>query len=154
MKAQKQIDHKLRILLYVLLKYFILFLVGGTIYVCLELIFRGHSNWTMLILGGLCFVYIGGLNNWFDYNMSLIKQMSISAVIITVLEYICGYIVNIKLGWNVWDYSDMPFNIQGQICLPFTILWFFLSALAIILDDYLRHLWFNEDIPHYKLWHS
>ena len=105
----------------------------------------------MLILGGLCFVYIGGLNNWFDYNMSLIKQMSISAIIITVLEYICGYIVNIKLGWNVWDYSDMPFNIQGQICLPFTILWFFLSALAIILDDYLRHLWFNEDIPHYKL---
>ena len=154
MKAQKQIDHKLRILLYVLLKYFILFLVGGTIYVCLELIFRGRSNWTMLILGGLCFVYIGGLNNWFDYNMSLIKQMNISAIIITVLEYICGYIVNIKLGWNVWDYSDMPFNIQGQICLPFTILWFFLSALAIILDDYLRYLWFNEDIPHYKLWHS
>lgn len=154
MKAQKQIDHKLRILLYVLLKYFILFLVGGTIYVCLELIFRGHSNWAMLILGGLCFVYIGGLNNWFDYNMSLIKQMNISAIIITVLEYICGYIVNIKLGWNVWDYSDMPFNIRGQICLPFTILWFFLSALAIILDDYLRYLWFNEDIPHYKLWHS
>ena len=151
MKAQKQIDHKLRILLYVLLKYFILCLVAGTIYVCLELIFRGHSNWTMLILGGLCFVYIGGLNNWFDYNMSLIKQMNISAIIITVLEYICGYIVNIKLGWNVWDYSDMPFNIRGQICLPFTILWFFLSALAIILDDYLRHLWFNEDIPHYKL---
>lgn len=152
MNKRKQMEHKLRTLLYVLLKYFILFLVGGLVYVCLELIFRGRSNWTMILLGGLCFVYIGGINNWFDNNMSLIKQMSISAVIITVLEYICGYIVNIKLGWNVWDYSDMPFNIQGQICLPFTILWFFLSALAIILDDYLRYLWFNEDIPHYKLW--
>lgn len=152
MNKRKQIEHKLRTFLYVLLKYFILFLVGGLLYVCLELIFRGRSNWTMILLGGLCFVYIGGINNWFDNNMSLIKQMSISAVIITVLEYICGYIVNIKLGWNVWDYSDMPFNIQGQICLPFTILWFFLSALAIILDDYLRYLWFNENIPHYKLW--
>ena len=152
LKAKKQIEHKLRTFLYISLKYIILFLVGGLVYVCLELIFRGRSNWTMILLGGLCFVYIGGINNWFDNNMSLIKQMIISAVIITVLEYICGYIVNIKLGWNVWDYSDMLFNIQGQICLPFTIIWFFLSAIAIILDDYLRYIWFDEAIPHYKLW--
>lgn len=54
-------------------------------------------------------------------------------------------------GWNVWDYNNMPLNLLGQICLPFTVLWFFLSAVGIILDDYIRHLLWNEAIPKYKL---
>ena len=34
------------------------------------------------------------------------------------------------MGWNVWDYSDMPLNLYGQICLPFTGLWFLLCIPA------------------------
>lgn len=52
--------------------------------------------------------------------------------------------------WNVWDYSNMPFNLLGQICLPFTVIWFFLSAVAVVLDDWIRHILWGEDIPHYK----
>lgn len=49
--------------------------------------------------------------------MSLAKQGIIGACMVTVLEFITGCIVNIWLGWNVWDYSNMPLNILGQVCL-------------------------------------
>ena len=84
-------------------------------------------------------------------KMPLAKQMLIGALVITTLEFTCGCIVNLWLGWHVWDYSNMPFNLLGQICLPFTAIWFFLSAVAVVLDDYIRHLLWGEKIPHYKL---
>lgn len=78
------------------------------------------------------------------------RQMLIGAIVITTLEFVCGCIVNLWLGWNVWDYSNMPFNLLGQICLPFTVIWFFLSAVAVVLDDWIRHILWGEDMPHYK----
>ena len=116
----------------------------------MELMYRGRSNISMFILGGACGIIVGGLNNWYSWDMPLIKQMTISAVIITILEYITGCIVNIHLGWNVWDYSDMPLNLNGQICFYFSFLWFFVSLIAIVLDDWLRHELFNEEYKKYK----
>ena len=42
-------------------------------------------------------------------------------------------------------------NILGQICPEFTLLWFFLSAIGIFLDDLIRWLLFGEEKPHYHL---
>lgn len=134
-----------------ILKIIILFIIGGTIYVSLELLFRGRSHISMFILGGLCFVLIGGINNYISWEMPLILQMLIGAVIITTSEFITGYIVNIKLGLNVWDYSNQPFNIMGQICLSFSFLWMLISLIAIVLDDYLRYWIFKEKKPKYHL---
>lgn len=134
-----------------ILKLIILFIIGGTIYVSLELLFRGRSHISMFILGGLCFVLIGGINNYISWEMPLILQMIIGAVVITTLEFITGYIVNIKLGLNVWDYSNQPFNIMGQICLSFSFLWLLISLIAIVLDDYLRYWIFKEKKPKYHL---
>lgn len=90
----------------------------------------------MFILGGLCFILLGLINEVLPWNMPLLLQGVIgSAFIITPLEFITGYIVNIQLGWNIWDYSSMPFNFMGQICLSFSILWIFISISAIVLDD-------------------
>lgn len=122
----------------------ILFVIGGLIYVFIELTARGRSHWTMFIVG------VGCINEKYR-KMPLVKQMTIGSIVITVLEFLCGCIVNIWLGWNVWDYNNMPLNLLGQICLPFTVLWFFLSAVGIILDDYIRHLLWNEAIQKYKL---
>ncbi len=58
--------------------------------------------------------------------------------IITTLEFIVGYIVNIILKWNVWDYSNMPFNIMGQICLGFSTLWFALGIPMTKVSDFLK----------------
>lgn len=82
--------------------------------------------------------------------MIIYKQMIISSVLVTVVEFIAGLIVNVWLGLNVWDYSNLPLNILGQVCVPFMFLWFLLSLPAIILDDYLRYKLFNEEKPHYK----
>lgn len=133
------------------LKIFILFLIGGFIYVAIELGFRGHSHWTMFLLGGLCFILIGGLNNYIPWEMSIIKQGVIGALIVTSLEFIFGLILNLYLNLGIWDYSNMPFNILGQICLPFSIAWFFLSLAAIFVDDWLRYVLFKEEKPHYHL---
>lgn len=129
----------------------VLFCVGGAVYIMMEMFWRGYSHWTMFIVGGLCFVLIGLINEFYTYEMPLVKQMLIGSCIVTSVEFISGCIINLWLGWNVWDYSDMPFNVFGQVCLPYMVLWFLLSGAAIILDDYLRYWWFDEEYPHYKI---
>lgn len=132
------------------MKQFILFALGGIFYIIIELLWRGSSHWTMFILGGLCFFLIGIINEMFSFKTPLLPQMIIGMFIITSLEFVTGWIVNIKLGMNVWDYSYMPFNIMGQICLPYMGLWFVLSGICIITDDYLRYALFGEEKPHYR----
>ena len=132
-----------------LLEIFILFCVGGSIYILFEMGFRGYSHWTMFIVGGLCFLCIGAINNRIGWDFPVEYQCFIGAVIVTIIEFISGYIINIKLGWDVWDYSNMPLNIMGQICLPFTILWIFISFIAILVDDQVRYRVFDEEVPRY-----
>lgn len=111
-------------------------MVGGAIYCGLEQIFRGHTHWTMGVVGGVAFILCGLVNEVIPWEMVFWKQMLLCAVLITVVEFIAGCVLNLWLGLGIWDYSNLPFNILGQICLPFTVLWFFVSAVAIILDDY------------------
>lgn len=133
------------------LKYALLFMTGGFAYGGMEILFRGYSHISMFIAGGLCFILIGLLNEVYPWELSLISQMVISAGIITAVEFITGLIVNVWLKINVWDYSDQPYNLMGQICLLYTNLWFIVSPLAIIMDDYLRYYLLKEEKPHYKI---
>ena len=132
------------------LKYLTLFLVGGAFYYALEVLFRGYSFLTMAGCGGLCFIICGVLNEK-DRCMPLVLQMAIAASGITAIEFIFGLILNVWLGLNMWDYSNMPGTILGQICPQFMVLWFFLSAVGIILDDVIRWWFFGEEKPHYHL---
>lgn len=137
-----------------LMKWIILMLWGGIFYVGVEIMFRGYSHWTMFLLGGLCFVLIGSINEFFPWDMPLVSQMFISTIIVTVLEFIFGVVLNICFDLNIWDYSNLPYNLAGQICLLFSVGWFFLSALAIIADDVLRFFFFDEKFPHYTIFYS
>ncbi len=132
-------------------KYLILFDTGGLLYVLLELLWRGWSHWSMFILGGICFIALGLINEVFSWDMPLWKQMLAGACIVTALEFITGCIVNLWLGWDVWDYSKMPGNILGQVCPQFFMVWIFVSLGGIVLDDWLRYRWFGEVFPHYRL---
>ena len=133
-----------------ILKFLILFVFGGVIYFLIEILWRGYSHWTMFLLGGLCFVIVGAINNFIPWKMKFEKQMAIGAIIITILEFIVGVVVNLILKWNIWDYSMLPFNILGQICLPFSLIWFLLSGVIIIVDNYLRYKLFKEERPKYS----
>ncbi len=133
-----------------IIKYLILGIIGGFTYVLIELFYRGHSHWSMFAVSAISFILIGLINEFISWDMELWKQMLIGSGIVTILEFISGYILNIKLGWHIWNYSNVPFNILGQICLPFSIVWFFISLIAIVADDYLRYWLFDEEKPHYK----
>ena len=133
------------------LKQFFLFVIGGIIYGMIEIAFRGNTHWTMLIVGGLCFTGIGLLNEYPYFRPNLLTQAVLGMIIITTLEFISGVVINIILGWNVWDYSGLPLNILGQICLPFCFAWLGLSIIAIFIDDGLRYLIFKEPLPKYKI---
>ena len=136
------------------LKHLILFAIGGSIYILIEVTYRHIMNrppthWSMFVLGGLAFLLIGELNEILDWKMPFWIQDLIGTFITVSLEFVFGYILNIRLGLGIWDYSNLPFNLCGQICLPFALIWTLLVAVAIVLDDYLRYWLFDEDKPIY-----
>lgn len=133
-----------------------LFMFGGCLYYCMEWLFKmfvshGKISFSMFIVGGLCFVLVGLINEVFPYDMPLALQALVGACVITCVEYVSGVILNIWLGMGIWDYSDKFMNLRGQVCLQFSILWFILCFPAIVLDDYLRYVLFGEEKPHYRL---
>lgn len=134
-----------------LVKYLVFFSIGGIAYYTIELLFRGYSHWTMAILGGLCFIGMGIWNEVWSWEVPLWKQMILGGLTTTILEFITGCIVNILLGWGIWDYSHLPLNILGQVSIQFFFVWCGLSLVGIMLDDYIRYWIFNEDKPRYKM---
>ena len=130
-------------------KTMVIFYFGGMLYLGLELLWRGWSHGSMFILGGLCFLLIGLLDKVFP-RMPVLAQMLAGTGIILAVELYGGMILNRWLGWAVWDYSRMPFNYLGQICLPFALLWFPVSGAAILAEDWLRKRLFGEPAPRYR----
>lgn len=107
------------------------FLMGFFIYSLLEIVNRGYTHWTMSLTGGAVLAIMYSVNS--RRTMTLIKSCFIGAFVITAIEFAVGIFDNIVMDWNVWDYSDMPLNVLGQICLPFSVLWFLLCVPAFYL---------------------
>ena len=133
-----------------------LFAVGAAVYWAVEFVWRSLVNtlpvhWTMPVLGGCLFLLLGGINEYLPWEMSLVKQALIGTVVITVAEFFAGLVLNVWLGLAVWDYSHLPFNLMGQICLGFTAAWMPLSVVAIVLDDWVRYWLFGQERPNYVL---
>lgn len=112
----------------------LLFLLGGCAYMVLEWLWRGHTHWSMAVTGGIAFVLLYGLYSKFD-SMGVLYKCLVGASVITALEFVCGALVNVRLKWQVWDYSSFKYNLYGQICLRYSLLW---AALCIPIT-YLVH---------------
>ncbi len=129
----------------------VLFIIGGIIYYFIETLWRGYSYVSMFFVGGLCFVFIGMINEFLSFDTPIWKQQFIATVIVTLIELAAGIVLNKWLNMSIWDYSNLPFNLWGQVSLHYSIGWFVLSAAAIILDDWLRYFLFKDEKPYYKL---
>lgn len=134
-----------------LFKYAFLIWFGGSFYVTLEVFYRQKSHWSMFLLAGIVFIAIGLLNEIWSWETSLCLQVTVGTMTATIGEFVTGCIVNLWLGWNVWDYSELLFNILGQITPQFILLWIPISLLAIVLDDILRYIIFDEELPRYYI---
>lgn len=134
-----------------MIKYIVLFLIGGVLFNLVEFLWRGYSFFEMTVVGGLCFVLIGGINELFPWDMALTSQMLLSAAAVTGVELVAGLIFNVWLGLGIWDYSDQCYQFMGQVCLLYFNLWFLLSAIGILLDDFIRWKFFDEEKPRYKI---
>ena len=121
-------------------KYSLLFILGAVGYAAIEVIFRGRTHWSMMIAGGLCLILFSMVSELLS-GRSILLKAALCAVGVTAIEFIFGVIFNIWLGMGVWDYSDRSFNILGQVCPAFTIIWAgiaiaFLPLADIINRDY------------------
>ena len=112
------------------------FLMGYFIYSMIEILNRGYTHWTMALTGGAVLAILYSINS--RSTMTLIKSCFTGAIIITAIEFTVGVLVNLVMGWNVWDYSGVPLNLLGQICLPFSAVWFLLCIPAYYLCTAIR----------------
>ena len=119
------------------------FSVGSMGYYLLEVLFRGYSHASMAICGGLCFLSLYALDASMPHTPLLLRAVS-GALVITAWEFLFGVLVNLVLGLGVWDYSALPFSFLGQICLPFTGLWYLVSLPAMAVCRALRRRVFTR----------
>lgn len=126
---------------------FFLWGLGGSLYYTLEILLRGFSHWTMFLLGGFCLLFFAMQGKWIHWHDPLWIQVLRCTLFVTAGEFITGMIVNKWLHWNVWDYSDQPFQLFGQICIPFTILFSGLCLGGILLSGYILHWLYKEEYP-------
>ena len=115
-------------------KYALCFILGAIGYGAIETIWRGHTHWSMMIAGGLCFVLFSVVARLMRHRNVLLKA-AVCAIGVTAIEFIFGLIFNLWLKMNVWDYSKMPLNLLGQICPLFSILWVGLAICFLPLAD-------------------
>lgn len=110
------------------------FACGGLLYPSLEVLFRGYSHPSMALAGAVCglLLYFG---NALFLHMPFLFRTVLGAFLILLVEFIIGVVCNLFLGLGVWDYSDRPPHLLGQICLRYAFLWLLLSGvLAFVIS--------------------
>lgn len=135
----------------------LLWFFGGTVYFLLEVAYKtatGHPeriSWTMLVLAVVLCVPVERAGYQLPWKTPLWLQAAVCAALVTVTEFIAGCVLNVWLGMGIWDYSGLPLNLLGQVCLPFTAVWWVLCAVFIPVFDWLRYAVIGGEKPWYIL---
>ncbi|MGN1443095.1 MAG: hypothetical protein ACI4XE_04520 [Acutalibacteraceae bacterium] len=117
-------------------QFIIIFGIGGFLYGLIEIIYRGRTHWTMFLLGGALFTLLYYINLSLKTRSMIVRGL-IGSAVITAAEFAVGLLVNRKYNLMVWDYSNQPGNILGQICPSFSLAWFFLTIASVYLSVFL-----------------
>lgn len=91
----------------------------------------------MFVLGGICLALIE-LADRLLYRLGIVFEAVICGLIISIAELVAGVILNLYMELYVWDYSSFRFNLFGQICPQFSLIWIILSIPAIYLARAVR----------------
>lgn len=71
----------------------------------------------------LCLYKFRNRGSWISFLSSILVG--------SVVEYGCSWVQELMFGTRSWDYSNMPFNINGRICLLYSIFWGILGVFWI-----------------------
>ncbi len=122
-------------------KLFWVFFIGCFAGVVLETIYcliqRGHCESRVgLIYGPFNLVYgIGALclsGALYQFrNRGRVFSFVGGFVVGSVVEYACSWFQEVCFGSTSWDYSNMPYNLNGRICLLYSIFWGILGIFWI-----------------------
>lgn len=134
----------------------LLWVWGGTVYFLLEVGYKsltGHPeriSWTMLVLAVFLTIPVERCGAELPWECPLWTQALACASLVTAVELVVGLLLNMAFGLNVWDYSDLPLNLWGQICPQYAAVWWFLCLAFIPIFDWLRWAVVGGDSPRYK----
>lgn len=118
-------------------RYIVIFGIGAVSYGLIEVIVRGYTHWTMALTGGAVFCTLFYIFTTIT-SKSLLLRCTLGCAVITLYEFSVGMIVNYTFHMDVWDYSEKPFNVLGQICPKFCALWFLLCIPMTGVIYYLK----------------
>ena len=96
----------------------LLFLTGSWAYPAIEMLWRGETHSSMALAGGICLCLINHICCGVLEDNNIFSRCLAGAGIITGVELVLGLVLNCLLGFDIWDYSNVPLNLLGQVCLP------------------------------------
>lgn len=122
-----------------LIWYFVIFSIIGLIIETL-FCFITTGVWECrqgFVFGPFCPIYglgavliIAGLEKFKDSKLKIFIYGMIAGA---VVEYLVSFILEAMYGTKFWDYSYLPYNLSGRICIRYSSYWGFLSLAMIYL---------------------
>lgn len=123
--------------IYRILAYFIIYsVVGYIIETVYGIITKGRwESRQSFLYGPFCAIYGLGAVIMIIFLHKYSKKYNalfIGGFIVgSIVEYLVSLIGELILGVKWWDYSDMPLNINGRVCVFFSLFWGFLALYLI-----------------------
>lgn len=126
--------------------YFMLcFFVYGFAGWCTEVAFAAAKSHRFVnrgfLNGPICPIYgigVGVVIQFLSpFKSSLILLYVTSVIVVTALEWLTGFILEKVFHNKWWDYSNMPLNLNGYVCLLFSLIW---GVACVLIVDFLHPL--------------
>ena len=123
--------------IYRILAYFIIYsIVGYIIETLFGIVTKGRwESRQSFLYGPFCAIYGLGASIMIIFLHKYSKKYNTlflgGFILGSIVEYLVSWIGELILGVKWWDYSDMPLNINGRICVYFSIFWGFLALYLI-----------------------
>lgn len=95
-----------------------------TVYCSLK---AGHFVYRGFLIGPITPIYgfgiLGVLYFIEPYQNNLLLLYVLSAILVTVLEYVTSFALEKLFNASLWDYSKVPLNINGRVAIPVSLFW-------------------------------
>ncbi|MEG0190311.1 MAG: putative ABC transporter permease [Lachnospiraceae bacterium] len=124
--------------------YFMLsFFIYGFLGWCTEVAYAAAKQHTFVnrgfLNGPICPIYGVGVGIVVQfltpYRSNIILLYVTSVVLVTVLEWVTGLILEKVFHNKWWDYSHMPLNLNGYVCLLFSLIW---GVACVLIVDFIH----------------